>query len=70
MSRFKKVDLLCFFSFFLIIDIYFLIPVVIAHICIPSAKLVRPTETQTNKENAEIVTQPIAVEAKISTSST
>ena len=33
-------------------------------------KLFIPTATQTNKENAEIETQPVAVETKISKRST
>ena len=44
----------CVFFFFLIIDLYCLIPAVIAKIFISTAELVIPTETQTNETNAEI----------------
>ena len=47
---------------FFIIDLYFLIPAVIAHILITTAKLITPTETQTNEANAGIETQPVTVE--------
>ena len=46
----------CFFFFFFIIDLYFLIPTVIAQMFIPTAELVIPTGTQTNEANAEIKT--------------
>ena len=36
----------------------------IAQIFIPTARLVIPTGTQTNKANAEIETQPVAVKQK------
>ena len=52
--------------FFLIIDLYLLIPAVIAQIFIPTEKLVRPTGIAPNEANAEIETQPVTVEAKIS----
>ena len=54
--------------FFFIIDLYFLIPAVIAQIFIPTAVI--PTGTQTNKANAKIETQPVIVETKISKCST
>ena len=60
----------CFFFFFFIIDLYFLIPAVIAQIYIPTEELVVPTGTQTNEANAEIEKQPVAVETKISKCST
>ena len=59
----------CFFFFF-IIDLYFLIPAVIALIFLPTAELVIPTGTQTNKANAEIETQPVTIETKIKKCST
>ena len=59
----------CFFFFF-IIDLYFLIPAVIALIFIPTAELVIPTGTQTNKANAETETQPVTIETKIKKCST
>ena len=48
----------CFFFFFLIIDLYFLIPAEIAQIFNPTAELVIPTGTRTKEANAEIETQP------------
>ena len=59
----------CFFFFF-IIDLYFLILAVIAQIFNSTAKLVIPTGTQTNETNAEIESQPVIFEAKISKFST
>ena len=56
----------CFFFFFFIIDLYFLIPAVNSQIFIPIAELVIPTRTQTNEANVKIETQPLTVEAKIS----
>ena len=56
----------CFFFFFFIIDLYFLIPAVNSQIFIPIAELVTPTRTQTNEANVKIETQPLTVEAKIS----
>ena len=46
------------FLFFFIIDLYFLIPAVIAQMFIPTAKLVIPTGPQTNEANGEIETEP------------
>ena len=40
----------CLSFFFLIIDLYFLIPAVIVHIFIPIAKLVIPIEIATKKQ--------------------
>ena len=48
--------------FFFIIELYLLIPAVIARIFVPAAEFVIPSGTQTNEANAEIV----AVETKIS----
>ena len=59
-----------FFIFFFIIDLYFFIPAVIAQFFIPTAELVIPAGTQTNKANTEIETQLVIVEAKISKFST
>ena len=56
--------LLCFF--FLIIELYFLIPVVILEICIVIAEIAIPTGIPTKKASAEIETHPVTVEAKIS----
>ena len=64
--------ILYFFFFFFIIDfdLYILIPVIIAQMFVPAAELVIPTRTQTNEANAEIETQPVTVEARISKCST
>ena len=56
----------CFFFFFLIIDLYFLIPAVIAQIFNPTAELVIPIGIPNNKAKAEIEIHPVAVETKIS----
>ena len=58
------------FLFFFVIDWYFLIPAVTPQIFVPTAELVIPTGTQTNEANAEIETQQIIVETKISKCST
>ena len=60
----------CFLFFYFMIDLYFLIPAVIAQFLIPTADLLIPTGTPTNEENAEIETQPVTVETKISKCST
>ena len=56
--------LLFLYNYFIII--IFLIPAVIAQIVSPTAELVIAIGTQTNEANAEIETQPLTVEAKIS----
>ena len=61
----KNTIFLCFFFFF-IIDFYFFIPAVIAQIFIPTAELEITTVTQANEVNAEIKTQPVTFEARIS----
>ena len=66
----NNIILSCFFFFFLIIDLYLLIPAVIAQTFIPNVDLRIPTGTQTNEANGEIEIQPVAVEAKISQCST
>ena len=53
------------FFFFFIIDLYVLIPAVIVQIFIPTTELVIPTGTQTTEANAEIETQPVSIETKI-----
>ena len=60
----------CFLFFYFMIDLYFLIPAVIAQFLIPTADLLIPTGTPTNEENAEIEIQPVTVETKISKCST
>ena len=54
-----------FFFFFLIIDLYFLIPTVTAQIFNPNPELVIPTGMSTNDANAEIETQLLTAEMKI-----
>ena len=58
----------CFFFFFFITDSHFLIHAVTEQIFIPTAELVMPTGIATNEANAEIKTQPVTVDAKISKS--
>ena len=48
------------------IDLYFLIPLVIAPTFIPTAELVIPAGTGNDEANAEIETQSVTVETKIS----
>ena len=54
----------CFF-FFLIIDLYFLIPAVIAQIFNHVVELVVPTGIQIEEAKAETEIHPVVVEAKI-----
>ena len=56
----------CFFFFFLIIDLYFLIPAVITQILNPVAELVMPIGILTKEAKAEIETLPVIVEITIS----
>ena len=56
---------LCFLFFFLIIDLYFLIPATIAQILNPIAELVIPIEIPSKEAKAEIEIHPLIVEAKI-----
>ena len=58
------------FLHFLNGDLYFLVHAVITQIFIPTAELVIPTRIAASKVNAEIETQPVTVEAKISKCST
>ena len=55
----------CFFLFFLIIDLYFLINVVNAQIFNPIAELVIPIGIATKETKAEIEIHPATAEAKI-----
>ena len=50
----NNINLSMVFFFFFIIDLYFLIPAVIAQMFISNPELVIPTWTQTNQANAEI----------------
>ena len=63
----NNIILLCFF--FLIIDLYFLIPAVIAHIFNPIAELVIPLGIPIREAKAEIEIHLVNVEAKIRKSS-
>ena len=59
-----------FYHAFSSYSLHFLIPTVIAQIFIPITKLVIPTGTRTNETSAEIETQVVIVETKISNCST
>ena len=63
----NNIILLCFF--FLIIDLYFLIPAVIAHIFNPIEELVIPLGVPIREAKAEIEIHLVNVEAKIRKSS-
>ena len=54
------------FFFFLIAQLYFLIPAVIAQIFHPTAELVIPIRIPNKETKAEIETHPVTREAKIS----
>ena len=54
----------CFFFFFLIIDLYVLIPAVIAQIFNPTAELVISVGTPLKEAKAETETHLVMVEAK------
>ena len=62
----NKTILSCFFFFFLINDLYFLIPAVIAEILNPIAELVVPIGIPTKKAKAEMETHPVIAETAIS----
>ena len=53
------------FFFFVMIDLYFLIPVVIAQNFNPTAELVMATGTATNEANAKTEIEPLTAEVKI-----
>ena len=52
--------------FFLIIDLYFLIPTILAQIFNFTEELLIPIEMPTNEAKAEIETHPVISETKIS----
>ena len=56
----------CFFFYFLIIDLYFLIPALITQIFNPTAELVIPMGILTKEAKAEMETHPRTIETKIS----
>ena len=51
----------CFFIFFLIIDLYFLIPAVLTQIFNPVAEVVIPIEISTKEAKVVIETHPVIV---------
>ena len=53
------------FLFLLIINLYFLVPAVIAQIFNPIAELVIPIRMPTKEAKGEMETYPVIVEAKI-----
>ena len=55
----------CFFYFFLIIDLYFLIPAVIAQMFNLILELITPIEIPIKEAKAEIETHSVIVEAKV-----
>ena len=61
----KNNILLCFFVFFLIIDLYFLIPAVTAKIWNPLVELVISIEKPIKEASIEIGIYPLIVEGKI-----
>ena len=62
----NNVTLSCFFSFFLIIDLYFLIPAVITQVFHPFAELVIPIGIPTKEAKSQMETHPVLVEITIS----
>ena len=52
--------------YFLIIDLYFLIPTTIAQIFSPTAELVIPTGIPTKEAKAEMETHPATAESRVS----
>ena len=61
----NNIILSCFFFFFLIIDLYLLIPAVIAQVFNPIAELIIPIGIPTKEAKAELEPHPVIVEAKI-----
>ena len=55
-----------FFFFFLIIDLYFLIPAVVTQIFNPIAELVIPIRIPTKEVKTEMETHPVTAEISIS----
>ena len=58
----NNTSLSCFFFFFAIIDLYFLIPAAIVQIFNPTAELVIPKGMPTIEAKAEMKTHPVTVE--------
>ena len=61
----NNTNLSCLFFFFLIIDLYFLIPAAIAEHFNPAAELVIPIEIPRKEAKAEIEIHAVIVEVKI-----
>ena len=61
----NKTILSCLFFFFLIIDLFFLIPAVNAQIFNPIAESVIPIRVPIKEAKAEMETYPVIIEAKI-----
>ena len=61
----NSTTLSCFFFFFLIIDLYFLIPAVIAQIFNLIAKFVIPLEIKSKEAKVEMEIYPVTAETKI-----
>ena len=62
----NKSILSCFFFFFLVIDLYLLIPSVIAQIFNPISEVLIPTGIPTKETRAEMETHLVIVEMTIS----
>ena len=62
----NNIILKCFFFFFWIIDLYFLIPVVIAQTCNPTVELAIPIGIPANVAKAETETHTVIPETEIS----
>ena len=60
----KNTILLCFFTFFLILDLSFLIPAVITQIFNPTAEFVIPIGIPIKEAKAEMKTHPLISEIK------
>ena len=60
----SNIILLCFFSFFIIIELYFLIAGVIKQNFTPTAELVIPIGIPIKEAKAEMETHPVIVQPK------
>ena len=60
----RNTILTCFLFFFLILDLYFLIPAVTAQVFIHTAQIIIPTETLAYEANAEMEAQPLTLKIK------
>ena len=62
----KNTILSCLYFFFMIINLYFLIPAAIVQIFTPTAEFVIPIEIPSQKAKAATEIHPVIVEAKCS----